>query len=137
MNKVLLALIALSLGVRASAITYVVPAGSNAAAIQAIVNTAGNTAGNTVMFSPGTYTLSTTVNLPCFYGTIYTGPNVGLVTQTNLPTVVLTSMVPTNFAVGTISNGTTFTGNQGCTIEYLRFSGTQGGSLCTILRRES
>ena len=127
MNKVLLALIALSLGVRASAITYVVPAGSNAAAIQAIVNTAGNTAGNTVMFSPGTYTLSATVNLPCFYGTIYTGPNVGLVTQTNLPTVVLTSTVPTNFAVGTISNGTTFTGNQGCTIEYLRFSGTQGG----------
>jgi Fn3 associated/Bacterial Ig-like domain (group 2) len=129
MNKVLLALIALSMGVRASATTYVVPAGSSAAAIQAIVNTAGNAAGNTVSFSPGTYTLSATVALPCFYGTIYTGPNVGTVTQTNLPTVVLTNTKPTNFALSTDSNGTGFTGNQGCTIEYLRFSGTQGGIL--------
>jgi hypothetical protein len=129
MNKVLLALIALSMGARAWATTFVVPAGSSAAAIQTIVNTAGNAAGNTVVFSPGTYILSATVNLPCFYGTIYTGPNVGIVTQTNLPTVVLTNTVPTNFAVATASNGTNFTGNQGCTIEYLRFSGTQGGIL--------
>lgn len=130
MNKVLLALIALGIGAaRASATTYVVPAGSSAAAIQAIVNTAGNAAGNTVMFSPGTYTLSAALSLPCFYGTIYTGPNVGLVTQANLPTVVLTNRVPTNYAVSTVSNGTSFTGSQGCTIEYLRFSGTQGGIL--------
>ncbi len=129
MNKVLLALIALSMGGRASATTFVVPAGSSAGAIQAIVNTAGNAAGNTVVFSAGTYKLSATVNLPCFYGTLYTGPNVGVVTQTNLPTVVLTNTVPTNYAVSTGSNGTNFTGSQGCTIEYLRFSGTQGGIL--------
>ncbi len=129
MNKVLLALIVLSMGAPASATTYVVPAGSSAAAIQAIVNTAGNAAGNTVSFTPGTYTLSATVALPCFYGTIYTGPNVGLVTQTNLPTVVLTNTVPTQYALSTDSNGTSFTGNQGCTIQYLRFSGTQGGIL--------
>jgi hypothetical protein len=129
MNKVLLALIALSMGARASATTFVVPAGSSAAAIQAIVNTAGNAAGNTVMFSAGSYTLSATLSLPCFYGTIYTGPNVGIVTQANLPTVILTNTVPTNYAVSTVSNGTNFTGNQGCTIEYLRFSGTQGGIL--------
>jgi hypothetical protein len=129
MNKVLLALIALSMGARASATTYVVPAGSSAAAIQAIVNTAGNAAGNTVVFSAGAYKLSATVSLPCFYGTIYTGPNVGMVTQTNLPTVVLTNSVPTNYALSTISNGTNFTGNEGCTIEYLRLSGTQGGIL--------
>src|ERR1700733_6911758 len=129
MNKVLLALIALSMGARALATTYAVPAGSSAAAIQAIVNTAGNAAGNTVVFSAGTYTLSATLSLPCFYGTIYTGPNVGIVTQTNLPTVILTNKVPTNYALSTDSNGTTFTGNQGCTIQYLRFSGTQGGIL--------
>jgi len=129
MNKVLLALIALSIGTSAWATTYVVPAGSSAAAIQAIVNAAGNAAGNTVSFSPGAYTLTSTVSLPCFYGTIYTGPNVGLVTQTNLPTVVLSSTNPTNFALSTVSNGTGFTGNQGCTIQYLRFSGTQGGIL--------
>src|SRR6185437_8207395 len=114
-------------GARASATTYVVPAGSSAAAIQAIVNTAGNAAGNTVMFSAGTYRLSATVGLPCFYGTVYTGPNVGLVTLTNLPTVVLTNTNPVNFALETTPNGTSFTGNEGCTIQYLRFSGTQGG----------
>ena len=86
MNKVLLALIALSMGVRASATTYVVPAGSSAVAMQAIVNTAGNAAGNTVMFSAGAYKLSATVTLPCFYGTVYTGPNVGIVTQTKTKT---------------------------------------------------
>lgn len=129
MNKVLLALIALSMGARASATTYVVPAGSSAAAIQAIVNKAGNAAGNTVVFSAGAYKLSATVALPCFYGTIYTGPNVGIVTQTNLPTVILTNTVPTNYALSTVRNGTSFTGNEGCTIQYLRFSGTQGGIL--------
>jgi Chitobiase/beta-hexosaminidase C-terminal domain/Bacterial Ig-like domain (group 2) len=127
MNKVLLALIALSMGVQASATTYVVPAGSSAAAIQAIVNTAGNAAGNTVVFSAGSYRLTAEVGLPCFYGTVYTGPNVGIVTQTNLPTAILTNTVPTNFVLGVLGNGTNFTGNQGCTIQYLRFSGTQGG----------
>jgi Fn3 associated/Bacterial Ig-like domain (group 2) len=117
------------MGARASATTYVVPAGSSAAAIQAIVNTAGNAAGNTVVFSAGAYKLLATVTLPCFYGTIYTGPNVGIVTQTNLPTVILTNTVPTNYALSTVRNGTSFTGNEGCTIQYLRFSGTQGGIL--------
>jgi hypothetical protein len=129
MNKVLMALITLSMGIQASATTYVVPAGSSAAAIQAIVNTAGNAAGNTVVFSAGAYRLTAGVSLPCFYGTIYTGPNVGIVTQTNLPTVVLSNTVPTNFALSTDSNGTNFTGSEGCTIQYLRFSGTQGGIL--------
>ena len=69
------------------------------------------------------------MSLPCFYGTIYTGPNVGMVTQTNLPTVVLSNTVTTNYALSTVSNGTSFTGNQGCTIQYLRLSGTQGGIL--------
>jgi hypothetical protein len=129
MNKVLLALIALSIGAKASATTYVVPAGSSAAAIQAIVNTAGNAAGNTVAFSAGAYKLTASVSLPCFYGTVYTGPNVGIVTQTNLPTVILTNTVPTNYALSIISNGTNFTGSSGCTIQYMRFSGTQGGIL--------
>src|ERR1700733_3424247 len=119
MNKVLLALIALSMGAPASATTFVVPAGSSAAAIQAIVNTAGNAAGNTVVFSAGAYKLSATVSLPCFYGTIYTGPNVGIVTQTNLPTVILTNTVPTNYALSIPRNGPNFTGNEGCTIQYL------------------
>jgi hypothetical protein len=129
MNKVLWALIVISMGGRASATTYVVPAGSSAAAIQTIVNAAGNAAGNTVVFSAGAYKLSATVNLPCFYGTIYTGPNVGIVTQTNLPTVILTNTVPTNYALSVTKNGTSFTGSEGCTIQYLRFSGTQGGIL--------
>ena len=72
------------------------------------------------------------MSLPCFYGTVYTGPNVGLVTQTNLPTVILTNTVPTNYAVSMIGNGTSFTGSQGCTIQYLRFSGTRAASWCTI-----
>ena len=69
------------------------------------------------------------MNLPCANGTVYTGPNVGVVTQSNLPTVILTNTVATNYAVSTNYNGTTFTGSQGCTIQYLRFSGTQGGIL--------
>ena len=57
------------------------------------------------------------------------GPNVGTVTQSNLPTAVLTSTVATSYALSTDSNVTTLTGSQGCMIEYLRFSGTQGGIL--------
>ena len=52
MNKVLSALIVLSMGAPASATIYVVPSGSSAAAIQAIVNTAGNAAGNTKLRTP-------------------------------------------------------------------------------------
>jgi Chitobiase/beta-hexosaminidase C-terminal domain/Bacterial Ig-like domain (group 2) len=37
--------------------------------------------------------------------------------------------VATNYALSTDSNVTTLTGSQGCMIEYLRFSGTQGGIL--------
>ena len=48
-----------------------------------------------------------------------------------MPTAVLTSTVTTAFALQTNSNGTTFTGNQGCTIQYLLFSGTQGGIYVT------
>ena len=128
MNK-LMAVLALSVAVPASATTYTVAAGSSSATIQAILNTAGAAAGNTVMFSAGAYTLNATLNLPCANGTVYTGPNVGVVTQSHLPTVILTNTVATNYAVSTNYNGTTFTGSQGCTIQYLRFSGTQGGIL--------
>jgi hypothetical protein len=127
--KKMLAVLALGVSVPTLATTYTVPAGSSAGAIQAIVNTAGSGSGNTVLFSPGSYSLAATVTLPCANGTIYTGANVGIVTQKNLPTAVLTSTVPTNFAMSTDSNTTSLTGGQGCTIEYLRFSGTQGGIL--------
>jgi Fn3 associated/Bacterial Ig-like domain (group 2) len=127
--KKMLVVLALSVSVPTLATTYTVKAGSNAGAIQAIVNTAGSGSGNTVLFSPGSYSLAATVTLPCSSGTIYTGANVGIVTQKNLPTSVLTSTVATNFALSTDSNGTSLTGGQGCTIEYLRFSGTQGGIL--------
>jgi hypothetical protein len=125
----MLAVLALSMSVPTLASTYTVTPGSNAAAIQAIINSAGAGSGNTVLFSAGPYSLAATVTLPCSNGTIYTGPNVGVVTQSNLPTAVLTNTVPTNFALATDSNGTSLTGGQGCTIEYLRFSGTQGGVL--------
>jgi Chitobiase/beta-hexosaminidase C-terminal domain/Bacterial Ig-like domain (group 2) len=128
MTKVL-AFVVLSMGVPAFATTYTVPAGSGAAAIQAIVNMAGSASGNTVAFSAGAYSLAATLTLPCSNGTIYTGPSRGIVSQTNLPTAVLTSTVPTNYALSTDSNGSSLTGSQGCAIEYLRFSGTQGGIL--------
>jgi Fn3 associated/Beta xylosidase C-terminal Concanavalin A-like domain len=127
--KRMLVVIALGVSVPTLATTYTVPPGSNAGAIQAIVNVAGSGSGNTVLFSPGSYSLAATVSLPCSNGTIYTGANVGIVTQRNLPTAVLTSTVPTNFALSTDSNGSSLLVGQGCTIEYLRFSGTQGGIL--------
>ena len=120
-------LLFLSVGIPAFATTYSVKAGSSAAAIQSIVNMAGSAAGNTVAFASGTYSLAATLALPCSNGTIYTGPGVGIVTQRNLPTAVLSSTVGTNYAMATDSNGSSFTANQGCTIQYLRFSGTQGG----------
>jgi hypothetical protein len=122
-------LLLLSMGVSANATTYTIAAGSNADAIQAIVYTAASSPGNTVSFAAGTYSLAYGLALPCSNGTVYTGPNVGLVTQTHLPTAILTSTVSTNYALATNSNGTSFTGAQGCTIQYLRFSGTQGGIL--------
>jgi hypothetical protein len=122
-----LALLAFSVALPASGTTYTVKAGSNAATIQTILNTAGSAPGNTVVFSAGAYSLSATLTLPCSNGTTYTGPNVGIVTQRNLPTVVLTDTVATHYVLSTDSNGTSLTGNEGCTIEYLRFSGTQGG----------
>jgi hypothetical protein len=128
MNK-LLAILAFSVAAPAWAASYTVAAGSSAATIQAILNTAGSAPGNTVVFAAGAYTLNATLNLPCANGTVYTGPNVGVVTQSNLPTVILTNTVATNYAVSTNYNGTIFTGSQGCTIQYLRFSGTQGGIL--------
>jgi hypothetical protein len=124
-------LLVLGVGVPALASTYTVQAGSSAATIQAIVNEAGSAADNTVMFSAGFYSLATTVILPCTNGTVYTGPNVGVVTQINMPSAVLTSTVTLNYALQTNSNGTSFTGNEGCTIQFLRFSGTQGGIYVT------
>jgi Fn3 associated/Bacterial Ig-like domain (group 2) len=130
LNKFITFLV-LSTSVPALATTYTVQAGSSAATIQEIVNTAGAAAGNTVFFSAGTYSLASTVALPCSNGTTYSGPNVGVVTQANRPTAILSSTDTMNFALRTNSNGTTFTGNQGCTIQYLTFSGTQGGIYVT------
>jgi Fn3 associated/Protein of unknown function (DUF1349) len=127
--KKVVALLVLSVGLRGLAATYTVSAGSDTATIQSIINNAGNSAGNTVVFSAGAYRLTRPLTLPCSNGTVYTGPNVGVVTQKNLPTAVLSSTVGTNYAMSTDSNGTSFIGAQGCMIEYLRFSGTQGGIL--------
>jgi len=127
MNK-LLAFLLLSTGVPALAATYTVAAGSSAATIQATVNTAGATSGNTVAFAAGSYSLTATITLPCSNGTIYTGPNIGVVTQTHPATAVLTESSTTTYALRTQTNGTANTvPGQGCTIEYLGFSGTQGG----------
>jgi Fn3 associated/Bacterial Ig-like domain (group 2) len=126
-----MALLVLGMAVPAFATTYTVPAGSSAATIQETVNTAGSAAGNTVIFSAGSYGLASTVTLPCSNGTVYTGPNVGVVTRANMPSAILTSAGTLNYALQTISNGSSFTGNQGCTIQYLRFSGTQGGIYVT------
>jgi Fn3 associated/Beta xylosidase C-terminal Concanavalin A-like domain len=127
MNK-LLAFLLLSMGVPALAATYTVAAGASAATIQATVNTAGAASGNTVAFAAGSYRLSATVYLPCANGTIYTGPIVGIVTQSHPATAVLTESSTTAYALQTNSNGAANTiPGQGCTIEYLGFSGTQGG----------
>jgi hypothetical protein len=127
--KTVVALFVLSACVPALATTYTIQAGSSTDTIQNTINTAGIAPGNTVVFSAGTYNLAYTITLPCSNGTVYTGPDVGLVTQTNLPTAVLSSAVSTNYALSTDSNNTSLTGAQGCMIEYLRFSGTQGGIL--------
>ena len=125
--KKTLVLLLLSTAVPVFANTYTIGAGSSAATIQDIVNQASSAAGNTVLFAAGRYNLSQTVYLPCSNGTVYTGPNVGLVTQQHLPTAVLSSSDPNSYAMAINSNGTSYTGAQGCTIQYLRFSGTQGG----------
>ncbi len=131
MNKVL-AFLLLSMGVPALAATYTVAAGSSNATIQDVVNTAGATSGNTVAFAAGSYSLAAVVTLPCSNGTVYTGPNVGIVTQAKPATAVLTATSHTAYALQTNSNGATFTTpGQGCTIEYLDFSGTQGGIYVT------
>jgi hypothetical protein len=131
MNKIL-AFLLLSMGVPALAATYTVAAGSSNATIQDVVNTAGATSGNTVAFAAGSYSLAAVVTLPCSNGTIYTGPNVGVVTQAKPATAVLTATSHTAYALQTNSNGATFTTpGQGCTIEYLDFSGTQGGIYVT------
>jgi Chitobiase/beta-hexosaminidase C-terminal domain len=127
--KRMFALLLATMSLPALATTYTIKAGSSEGTIQATLNTAGSASGNTVVFSAGAYSLATTLSLPCSNGTVYTGPNVGIVTQSNLPTTILTNTVATNYALSTGNNGTSFTGNQGCTIEYLRFSGTQGGIL--------
>src|ERR1700733_3709442 len=125
--KKLFALLVFSWVLPGWATTYTVSAGSSATTIQSTLNTASSTPGNTVMFSAGTYRLAAQLNLPCANGTIYTGANVGIVTQSNLPTAVRSRTAPPNYALTTKSNSTTLIGSQGCTIQYLRFSGTQGG----------
>jgi hypothetical protein len=126
LNK-LLALLVFGIGAPALATTYTVNAGSSVAAIQAIVNAAAAAPGNTVAFAAGAYRLAATLTLPCSNGTIYTGPNKGIVSQSNLPAAVISSTVATNYAMATNGNSSALTGNQGCTVQYLRFSGTQGG----------
>jgi Fn3 associated/Bacterial Ig-like domain (group 2) len=125
------------MGIPACAATYTVPAGSNMAAIQSIVNTAGAAPGNTVMFSAGAYKLTGTVYLPCTNGTVYSGPLVGqqkisysskgVMSIGNLPTAIFT-VATDNYVFGIPTNGSANTSpTQGCTIQYMGFNGTQGG----------
>ncbi len=95
MNKTL-ALLLLSTWVPVFAKTYTVAAGASGDTVQAIVNEASASPGNTVAFAAGSYSLANTLGLPCTNGTVYTGPNVGLVTQNHLPTAILGSTIPTN-----------------------------------------
>jgi Fn3 associated/Bacterial Ig-like domain (group 2) len=136
MNRAL-SLIALSTALPALASTYTVPAGSSSSAIQAIVNTAGAAPGNTVAFSAGVYTLTTTVNLPCSNGTVYTGPVIGpqqvtyssrgVMSIANLPTAIFT-ISKNQYVFATNTNGSSYTSpTMGCTVQYLGFNGTQGG----------
>jgi Chitobiase/beta-hexosaminidase C-terminal domain/Bacterial Ig-like domain (group 2)/Beta xylosidase C-terminal Concanavalin A-like domain len=136
MNRVL-AVLTISTAVPALATTYTVPAGSSAKAIQAIVNTAGAVSGNTVVFSAGSYNLTSTVDLPCTNGTVYSGPNVGplvisysrtgAMSLSNLPTAVF-SVSNNNYVFSVNNNGPSYTSpTAGCTIQYMAFSGTQGG----------
>ena len=59
--KTTVALLIWGMSAQALAATYSVAAGSSAAKIQAIVNTAGAAPGNTVAFAAGAYRLSATV----------------------------------------------------------------------------
>ena len=116
-------------GLTAFASTYNVNPSQSAATINSTIATADSTTGNTVAFAAGSYSsLSTSLVFGCANGTVYTGPNVGVVTQANPATAALTETSATTYAVTVPSNGTSFTTlGQGCTIEYLRFTGTQGG----------
>lgn len=136
MNRVLAAL-AFGTAVPALASTYTVPAGSSSTTIQAIVNTAGKASGNTVVFSAGSYNLTSTIILPCASGTVYTGPNVGpqvisysasgVMSIKNLPTAVF-SVSNNSYVFSVNYNGSSYTSpTQGCTIQYMAFNGTQGG----------
>ncbi len=111
------------------ATTYNVNASQSAAAINGVIATADSASGNTVVFAAGSYaSLAGSLTFGCTKGTIYSGPNVGVVTQANPATAALTEASTTTYAVTVPSNGTSFTtAGQGCTIEYLRFTGTQGG----------
>jgi hypothetical protein len=136
MNKGWMVL-AFGMAVPALATNYTVPAGSNSSSIQAIVNAAGTAPGNTVVFAAGTYSLANTINLPCSNGVVYTGPvvgpqtiaysNTGVMTIGNRPKAIFT-VSSNNYVFSVTSNGTSYTSaTGGCTIQYMGFSGTQGG----------
>ena len=80
MNKTLVLLV-LGMGIPHPPRPTNVAAGASAATIQNLVNQAGSAPGNTVAFAAGSYSLSDSVLLPCGNGTVYTGPNVGVVTS--------------------------------------------------------
>jgi hypothetical protein len=128
MNKLLASVSFVFACIPAFASTFNVNATESAATINSVIASADGAPGNTVAFAAGNYSsLASTLNFGCANGTIYTGPNVGVVTQSNLPTAVLSAATATNYVVATSSNGTSLAVGAGCTIEYLRFSGTQGG----------
>ena len=93
------------------------------AQMQAAINSV--TPGGTVTFAAGNYVTTAQLSLPCTGGTLYTGPNVGLVTTTNLPTAVLNTNT-TNTIFYVASNSATSSYGSGCSIKYLEFYGTGG-----------
>ena len=117
----------LSLALPAGATTYTIASGASTSTIQSTINTATSSPGNTVAFAAAAYSLTSTISISCTNGTIITGPNVGTVTQSHLPTALLTETTSTNYAFSVSGNSSLTTPGSGCTFEYLRFTGTQGG----------
>ena len=88
----------LGLALPAGATTYTIASGASTSSIQSTINTATSSPGNTVVFAAAAYSLTSTISISCTNGTIITGPNVGTVTQSHLPTALLTETTSTNYA---------------------------------------
>jgi hypothetical protein len=99
---------------RAHANNYPISAGASAATIQSTINTAAASTGNTVSFAAGSYSPTSSINIPCQNGVVITGP------------VATPATAVFNFSIAADSNGIFNISNpSACTIEYLRTSGGQ------------